>query len=308
MDLKDFLEKYAYTEELFNKTGLKWDDLLAICKDYKEHRAELDGIGKTISNDLLKCNSVHSVKYRIKDPEHLLEKIIRKTIEDPKFDYNIDNYYQNIHDLIGIRALHLFKEDWLAIHKYIKEKWELIDTPTAKIRRGDADSIINTYKKNDCNVEEHKFGYRSIHYILSTKFYLRPNVSEIQVRTIFEEGWSEIDHKIRYPYDQENPILLPYLNIFNRLAGSSDEMGSFILTLKDYINKYEEEIKTEKEKRKNLEKKIEQLKLDKVDKDNLLEEISDIKIPSFYINTDYINTEIAKPDYRKLFYGGYKPG
>ena len=56
--------------------------------------------------------------------------------------------------------------------------------------------------------------------------------TEMQVRTVFEEAWSEIDHIIRYPYDVNNPILNEYLSIFNRIVGSADEMGTFIKNLK----------------------------------------------------------------------------
>lgn len=55
---------------------------------------------------------------------------------------------------------------------------------------------------------------------------------EIQVRTVFEEAWSEIDHLMRYPYDVDNPIITEYLGIFNRIVGSADEMGMFIKKIK----------------------------------------------------------------------------
>ncbi len=53
----------------------------------------------------------------------------------------------------------------------------------------------------------------------------------MQVRTIFEEGWSEIDHKVRYPNFSEEQTTKYFLDIFNRLAGSADEMGSFVKAL-----------------------------------------------------------------------------
>ena len=58
------------------------------------------------------------------------------------------------------------------------------------------------------------------------------------MRTIFEEGWSEIDHQLRYPYDVDNVIISEYLAVFNRLAGNADEMGSFIKRLKAEMENY----------------------------------------------------------------------
>ncbi|HHQ4619896.1 TPA: hypothetical protein ACSP2N_003953, partial [Aeromonas veronii] len=43
----------------------------------------------------------------------------------------------------------------------------------------------------------------------------------------FEEGWSEIDHVVRYPNFSNNQHVSNFLQIFNRLSGSADEMGSF---------------------------------------------------------------------------------
>ena len=81
-------------------------------------------------------------------------------------------------------------------------------------------------------VREH--GYRSVHYLVSIDITKVLNISvEIQVRTVFEEAWSEIDHIMRYPYDVDNPIITEYLGIFNRIVGSADEMGTFLKKVKE---------------------------------------------------------------------------
>lgn len=88
----------------------------------------------------------------------------------------------------------------------------------------------------NCDIIVREHGYRSVHYLIQTtsetgeKFFV-----EMQVRTVFEEAWSEIDHIIRYPYDVDNPILSDYLSIFNRIVGSADEMGTFIKNLKPTV-------------------------------------------------------------------------
>src|ERR1700730_13441716 len=54
---------------------------------------------------------VHTIKSRIKDPEHLKKKLIRKTIEaqEEGSDLNItnDNLFLEINDLGGFRIIHL---------------------------------------------------------------------------------------------------------------------------------------------------------------------------------------------------------
>ena len=60
-----------------------------------------------------------------------------------------------------------------------------------------------------------------MHYLVGIDITKTLNISvEIQVRTVFEEAWSEIDHIMRYPYDVDNPIITEYLGIFNRIVGS----------------------------------------------------------------------------------------
>lgn len=62
---------------------------------------------------------------------------------------------------------------------------------------------------------------------------------EIQVRTLYEEAWSEIDHKLRYPYNLQNEMLGNYVDIMNRLTGVGDEMGTFISS---YIRNFQENL------------------------------------------------------------------
>lgn len=264
---------------------------------------------------MIRAENVHSVKYRIKDSEHLIEKILRKRLEDFSFSCDITNYYLQITDLVGVRALHLFKSDWLSIHQAILSKWETQGKPVAKYRKGDADDLIKAYEDHGCTTQEHKYGYRSIHYIIESRFYKRPALVEIQVRTIFEEGWSEIDHFVRYPYDQNNPVLLPYLTIFNRLAGSADEMGAYLLHLRNTVSKYEEEIEQEKQRIKSLEEHIERLTIEPSEKENLRQDIYQIKFPVGLLNerfrailpdwTNEIETR-TNPSLLQAF-EGYKP-
>lgn len=70
--------------------------------------------------------------------------------------------------------------------------------------------------------------YRSLHYIIKYKGYY----VEIQGRTLFEEGWSEIDHDIVYPYYQDDEMLSDFSTLLNRLAGMADEMSSYFRRIK----------------------------------------------------------------------------
>lgn len=241
-DLNNFLTKFNISEKDFESTNLKWEDLQFIKEDYKKIKKELNLIARYIEEKLHTLDIVHSVRYRIKDPEHLLAKIIRKKIKDPKREITIHNYKSSITDLIGIRAIHLFKEDWVFIHKFIEDNWDLHEQPLAYIREGDTGPCVEEYKKYKCDIELHPHGYRSVHYLIQSRLGRDPYLAEIQVRTIFEEGWSEIDHTIKYPNNIVNPLLNKFLDTFNVLAGNSDQMGSFVRRLKDDLLKGTEKI------------------------------------------------------------------
>ena len=47
-----------------------------------------------------------------------------------------------------------------------------------------------------------------------------------------EEGWSEIDHDIVYPYFQDDEMLKDFSTLLNRLSGMADEMSSYFRRMK----------------------------------------------------------------------------
>jgi len=242
LEKNDFLIKYNITEDVLRQANLEWNVLIDIYDDFMKRRVDNEPTAHYLTECLRKVEGVHSTQYRMKDPEHLLEKIIRKKRKNPEIDITKDNYYDIITDLTGVKVLHLFKADWETIHRYITETWDLIEKPKANIREGD---VTDSFEEKNCQIVRHPFGYRSVHYLLALRPAKNLMVAELQVRTIFEEAWSEIDHHIRYPYQVDNPILGNYLEIFNRLAGSADEMGSFIKLLDGELKRTEQKHRLE---------------------------------------------------------------
>lgn len=231
-----FFKEYQISSEAFESTKLGWAQLAEIYDDYKSKHGELLATGRLISDHLSQIVQVHSLKVRVKDPEHLIEKIIRKKAENHEREITLGNYSTEVTDLIGVRALHLFKDDWEPIHKAIMRIWELHEQPKAYIRGGDYEEH---FKDNGCTVVHHPAGYRSVHYLVKSQATRQLHIAEIQVRTIFEEGWSEIDHRMRYPYEVDNVILSEHLGVFNRFAGNADEMGTFVKKLKAALEERE---------------------------------------------------------------------
>lgn len=291
----DFLAKYQIEDKTYRKTKLKWEDLKAIHNDFSDKVNHLNSIGLSISNALQGQTGVHSVRFRVKDPEHLIEKIIRKVAEDPKRKIDLSNYEQEITDLVGVRVIHLFKSSWQSIDQFIRHTWEFKEDPIAYFRKGDPEDVMFTFNSSKFEVKVHKAGYRSLHYVLITKPTKVEHYVELQVRTLFEEGWSEIDHKIRYPYDTNNDLINSLLMIFNRLAGSADEIGEYVKILSFTLKAKEEEYLVALSMREkeilSLKQQIESSSLKPQQKTKLFESIDLISNPqtSLIDSTKYID-------------------
>lgn len=144
-------------------------------------------------------------------------------------------------DLIGVRGLLLYREDWIKFHKhitgqipdskYIEKDYVgeyisdgtvfMAEPPKVHIRSGDFYEIYSNWIPLQYILD--KKHYRSVHYIVN----YRGVYIEIQIRTLFEEGWGEIDHDILYPHQKDNPMLQEFSELLNRLSGMADEMSSF---------------------------------------------------------------------------------
>ena len=254
--IDEFIEKYPHVKPIIKENNIDVKTLEDIYNDFVDYEVSYENQADFISNILRSQPMIHSVKSRIKEPNRLIEKIIRKT-EDRKskygedFQFTLDNYKNEINDLIGIRVIHIFKDQWQDIHEFITKTWKVIEV-TANVREGD-----NTKKFDELNIEVRSriSGYRSVHYLVEFYPTNEKVIAEIQVRTIFEEGYGEIDHRLRYSHVEIPEILKSNLLLFNRIAGSADEMASLINDLsKEWFSKEEELLRKIREQEEEIKK------------------------------------------------------
>jgi ppGpp synthetase/RelA/SpoT-type nucleotidyltranferase len=244
ISLDEFLIRNRIDNDTWVKANIEWPLLQAIARDHEVASANLEDTAQLFAKVIQKFKGVHSVRWRVKDSEHLIAKIVRKRSEcNPKYqDITQLNYFDCVTDLIGVSALHLFKENCFEIDTALKSQWNPVEKPIAYIREGDSENLKSRFSTEGFEVKNHPAGYRSVHYVIESTPLKRKIFSEIQVRTIFEEGWSEIDHKIRYPNFTDNELVEYFLEIFNRMAGSADDMGGFVLGLVATFSQMEDEI------------------------------------------------------------------
>lgn len=282
LNKEQFFSMYKINEKELKDLNIDWHDLELIYEDFIEYKQSYETQAELIANILRAQPKVHSVKTRVKDAKHLIEKIIRKTPERRKkygkdFKFTVDNYKNEITDLLGIRVIHIFKEDWEEIHEFITNMWNVMEI-VANIREGD-----NTKEFEAKNIEvcSRLSGYRSVHYLIESYPTNKKLIAEVQVRTIFEEGYGEIDHQLRYSHNSIPEILGQNLMLLNRIAGSSDEMASLInmmsKSFKQVEVEFENKIRDKDKKIIDLRKKVLcNINMDNAEKESFIRDIDEI--------------------------------
>lgn len=250
MDIQAFKAEYNIQDADLAEVGVTWEELLLIESEYQKIESHLREIGKSFIDEYLydiETAGIHSYRYRTKQTGNLLEKVIRKKRENFEKFSRLDhtNFHKYATDLIGIRVFFLYREDWIHFHKYITKRFEnnpelyirdrlndfdenpdhyyIAERPKAYKRAGDS----KIYDGSEIDIITDGI-YRSLHYIIKYKGYY----VEIQGRTLFEEGWGEVDHDIVYKDAREDEMLQDYSKLLNRLSGLADEMSSYFRRLK----------------------------------------------------------------------------
>lgn len=250
MDINAFKAEYNIQDTDLAEAGVTWEELQLIETEYCKIESHLRDIGKSFIDEYLydiETAGIHSYRYRTKQTENVLEKVIRKKKESPEKFAGLDhtNFHKYATDLIGIRVFFLYREDWIHFHNYITKRFEnnpalyiqdrlrdfdedpnhfyIAERPKAYKRTGDT----KIYDGEQIQIITDGI-YRSLHYIIKYRGYY----VEIQGRTLFEEGWGEVDHDIVYKNAQDDEMLLDYSKLLNRLSGLADEMSSYFRRLK----------------------------------------------------------------------------
>jgi ppGpp synthetase/RelA/SpoT-type nucleotidyltranferase len=214
-----------------------------LVKHFIDNQANFDGLlyqlrGHVQGSKRLK-DLAHSVKWRVKDPEHLRAKLIRKGLEAKEqnvdFPYTRGNLFKEINDLAGFRILHLHTRQIEEINKELltifdEQRWLKLEGPSARTwddesRRYFGDIGIATEMSSSM--------YTSVHYVV------QPNsrtelTCEIQVRTLMEEVWGEVDHLINYPEKANSLSCREQIKVLARVTSSCSRLvDSIFLTHKE---------------------------------------------------------------------------
>jgi ppGpp synthetase/RelA/SpoT-type nucleotidyltranferase len=172
---------------------------------------------------------VHSIKWRVKDPDHLKDKLLRK-LEDARknrraFDITPENLLLKVNDLAGIRILHLHTYQFEFINKALLEifdeqKYRIVEGPFA--RTWD-DEYRAFFKNLGVKTQGSPTLYTSVHYVIESASRTKATC-EIQVRTLMEEVWGEVDHAINYPHSTNDVACSEQVKVLARVTSSATRL------------------------------------------------------------------------------------
>jgi len=183
---------------------------------------------KGIILELLNDNSIsiHHITARIKNRDSLEKKI---EIKNNKY-----SDISEITDICGIRIITYLDSDVNSIAQLIEKEF-LLDANN---------SIDKRTLKSD------QFGYKSLHYVVSLNEQ-RSNITEnkkytgykieIQIRSILQHAWAEIEHDLGYKGEVSIPE--SFKRSFNRLAALLETADIEFDRLKKDLSTYEVKVK-----------------------------------------------------------------
>ncbi|MBN1182551.1 MAG: hypothetical protein JXB49_09715 [Bacteroidales bacterium] len=175
---------------------------------------------------------VESVKGRTKKYDECISKFKRKYLPDINLEessFKIQNY---LTDLIGIRVICYYSEEVEEIRRNLKKYFTETEI---------------TDKSSQLEMTDNKFGYRSLHLQLTLKNKIsgisdadkyKKIPFELQIRTVIQNAWGILDHKIKY----KKSIPLSLKRRINRLSALFEIADEEFLSIQKEISQEERKI------------------------------------------------------------------
>ena len=216
----------------------------SILQTYQGHRPQIelfhDQFLMALQSSKALAASIHSMRSRIKDPDHLTDKLARKIreckAEGKTFEIAPDNLLVKVNDLVGVRLLHLYTRQIPAIDAALRDvfkegKYDLMEGPFARTWDDESRQFFEAY---NIATQESPSMYTSVHYIVGSAS--RTTVTaEIQVRTLMEEVWGEVDHTMNYPHPVSSVACREQLKVLARVTSSASRLvDSIFATVDDH--------------------------------------------------------------------------
>ncbi len=175
------------TGKLFAEYAHQFEELMMIYQcAIQEVTTKLEVLSQEMSVRY-KRNPIENIKYRIKKPQSIYEKLKRNNLP-----VTLESVSENLNDVAGVRVICSFIDD--------------IYTVSNMLTRQDD---INLIAVKDYIKKPKKNGYRSYHMIIEIPVFFsdkkQPVRVEVQIRTIAMDFWASLEHHVKYKKNVPNP-------------------------------------------------------------------------------------------------------
>ena len=194
----------------------------AILEEYREQRPVFAKMQETIPAQVRSLFDeagivVASIESRVKEEKSLVGKL---ELKGAKYGSLAD-----ITDIFGMRIITFYVDDVDKVASVVERLFEI-----------DWDNSVDKRKIHEVD----RFGYMSLHYICRHPDF--PFRFEVQMRTILQHAWANMNHDTGYKTDVEVPK--EYMRNMNRLAGMLELVDEQFSRIRTEINDYRRQVQS----------------------------------------------------------------
>lgn len=219
---------------------ISYEQIAKFCEENNDKfEGLLNAIDKKMSHGRDKKGiPIYSTKLRIKSSNSIYLKTKR--------DKDKINNLWDITDYAGYRILCLFEQNFYDIHKYIiislKDDFILTqfkifnwwDKEYERMISKLTDYVHSSYANVDIVINPSKTsGYKSIHYLFKQDIAGKEYFIEIQLRTLLQDVWSELEHSLSYKQGNIHPHIKKSFALLARDIETNDSLMTHLKSISD---------------------------------------------------------------------------
>ena len=212
-------------------------DKILDCENwYKNNKGLYEACGETVKRlieTVLEEKKIpyHSIQFRVKEEGSFLTKCQNKKYEDP---------ISQITDICGLRIITYTNHDVDKIKSVIEQEFNIDEANSVdKIKQMKEDQVGYLSAHYVATINQEREGLTEYHRYKDLKF-------EIQIRTLLQHAWAEIEHDRSYKFSGELPREIK--RRFYLVAGTLELLDREFDCLSDEIDTYANEVREETER------------------------------------------------------------
>ena len=215
--------------------GIGYQDVVNFTK---EKRSVFELALKLLDDLLIKGRDeknipIYLTKTRVKSPDSIYLKTKRRDIRS----------LNQIRDLAGMRVLCLFEQDLYEVNEFIvselpKRDFQLLE---AEIYNWSDDYAVQRLQallspgidQNKVKLKQRESGYKSIHYSVQYRVGQVEVAIEVQLRTLLQDVWGELEHALSYKQGSIHPHIKESFRLLAMDLQTNDALMAHLKTISE---------------------------------------------------------------------------